>query len=232
MLFKKKYIRIKDFKLADFKKIFTQFGKNTEVMIFENESLVYFKLRDINKPIVKNYPYLDNLIQNQSTSYKWTISNFDELSKFINSIRSENKSFLNYFIRPKVLVLFPEDIFESERVFFRTLFEQFAREIFLIETFHVCQLSQFSVTDLVGKKILSIGERLNQSFTHVENSEFIESKILDSSIEKIQDSDFDLIISHELDDNTKFKSELFLHGEELRKNVIQGTKKYIEFLKI
>jgi hypothetical protein len=44
----------------DYKKIFYQFGKNTEVMIFENDSLVYFKLWDIENPVIKKYPYIEN----------------------------------------------------------------------------------------------------------------------------------------------------------------------------
>ena len=38
------------------KKVFNQFAKSTEVIIFENESLVYFKLGDMENPVIKKSP--------------------------------------------------------------------------------------------------------------------------------------------------------------------------------
>ncbi|PKA10452.1 hypothetical protein CH372_19320 [Leptospira meyeri] len=179
---------------------------------------------------MKKYPSLDGLIKNPASKYKWTISGFDELSEFIKSIRSEKKRIKDYFIRPKVLVLFPEDIFESERVFIRLLMEKFAREIYLIESFYACQLSIFSIQNLDDKKILSLGDRLNQSYTYINNAKNIDYKIINDSNEEIQDLNYDLIISHKSEDNSTFKGEVFLHGETLRNHLILGSKKYIEFL--
>ncbi len=209
-----------------------QFSKNMEVLIFGNDSLIYFKLSDIENPAIKNYPYIDNLKEIPSTNYKWSISSFDELGTFIKSVRTERKSFFDYFVKPVVICIFPEDIFESERVFLRNILEEFAREIYLLETFHVCQLNFFTVSNIVGKKILCIGERMNQSFTQIENSKYLESKMFDISNEEIYDSEYDLIIIHKSIDKTKLKSKLILDGEELRDNLIQGSKKYIEFLRI
>ncbi|MCW7494849.1 hypothetical protein ND861_19440 [Leptospira sp. 2 VSF19] len=158
-------------------KLKNKFTKRTEFFIFENESIVFYTLTDINDPIIRNYPYLEMLNKNPSTNYKWSISDFDELGKLINSIRSERNNLINKFLRPKVIVLFPEDIFESERVFLRTLFEEFAKEIYNIEFFHICQLSIFSIENLVGKRILSMGDRINQTFSLIENSKTYDSKI-------------------------------------------------------
>ncbi|MCW7490900.1 hypothetical protein [Leptospira meyeri] len=201
-----------------------------EIYIFENESLVYFKLNENNAPVVRSYPYIEILKRNPSTSYKWSLSNLEELRKFVNSIRKEKNSFINNFVRPKVLVLFPEDIFESERVFLRILFEGFAREIYLIEFFHICQLSIFSISNLVGKKILSLGERLNQTFTQVENSNIIDTEIFDITNMKIQEMEIDLVISNNSEIKYELKSDFFLHGEELRKHLILGSKIYIEYI--
>lgn len=206
--------------------------RSTEVVIFENQNLVYFRTHNSNDPVVRNYPHIDVLKQNPSTSYKWSISHFDGLLQQIKSLRSTNKHFLDYFIKPKVLVLFPEDIFESERMFFSTLFAEIASEIFLMETFHACQLSVFSFDHLMGKKILSIGERLNQSFTHVEDSKYMNSKIILNLNEELQNTNFDLVICHQSENHTKLNSEVFLQGDELRKHLIVGAKMYIDFLKI
>lgn len=210
-----------------FKQKFTQ---NTEIFIFENESIVYYNLKEINNPVVRNYPYIEILKKNTSTDYKWSISNLEELGKFIISIRSEKKNLINKFLRPKVLVLFPEDIFESERVFLRILFEKFAREIYLIEFFLICQLSIFSISNLVGKNILSVGERLNQTFTQIENSTAYDSKHFDINNTDIQDMYFDLIISHKSEEKSNIKSDFFLKGEELRKHLIAGSKIYIDYI--
>lgn len=211
-------------------KLINTFSQNTEIYIFENESLVYYKLKNSNKPIIRNYPYIEILKNNPSTNYKWTISNLKELYKFILTIRNEKENLLNQFLRPKVLVLFPEDIFESEKEFLRILFEKFAREIYLIEFFHICQLSIFSIPNLIGKKILSLGERLNQTFTQVENSTVLDSKLYNIKNLEIQEIDFDLIINHRNEEKNIFRCDLFLHGEELRKNLILGSIRYIEYI--
>ncbi|EOQ88542.1 hypothetical protein LEP1GSC202_0326 [Leptospira yanagawae serovar Saopaulo str. Sao Paulo = ATCC 700523] len=170
------------------------------------------------------------LNKNPSTNYKWSISDFDELGILINSIRSERNNLINKFLRPKVIVLFPEDIFESERVFLRTLFEEFAKEIYNIEFFHICQLSIFSIENLVGKRILSMGDRINQTFTLIENSKTYDSKIFNINDIKIQEMDFDLIISHKSEENSKMKSNFFLKSEELRYHLISGSKIYIDYI--
>lgn len=217
----------------DYKKIFYQFGKNTEVMIFENDSLVYFKLWDIENPVIKKYPYIENLNMNPSTNYKWSISGFNELRDFIKAVKAEKKSVFDYVLNPIALCIFPDDIFESERFFLRNLMENCnVREIYLFETIHVCKLNVFTISNMVGKKILCLGERLHQSFMEIENSKYLENKVYDISNEEIYDLDFDLVISNKSIDKTKFKSKLILQGDELRKNLIQGSKKYIEFLKI
>ncbi|EOQ86887.1 hypothetical protein LEP1GSC202_0232 [Leptospira yanagawae serovar Saopaulo str. Sao Paulo = ATCC 700523] len=207
-------------------------ARNTEVVIFENQNLVYFRAQNPNDPTVRNYPYIDTLNQNPSTNYKWSISYFDYLIQLIQSLRSANKHFLDYFMKPKVLVIFPEDIFESERVFLRSLFAELAREIYLAESFHVCQLSVFSFEHLMGKKILTLGERLNQSFTHIENSELMDSELITDLNEKMQCSQFDLIISHKTTNKIPLNDGIFLEGEELRKHLIVGAKMYLDFLNI
>lgn len=206
--------------------------RSTEVVIFENQNLVYFRTHNANDPISRNYPDIDILNQNPSTKYKWSISHFDGLVQQIKSLRSTNKHFLDYFIRPKVLVIFPEDIFESERMFFSTLFAEVASEIFLMETFHACQLSVFSYDHLMGKKILSIGERLNQSFIHVEDSKYMDSKIIHDLHEELQKTNFDLVICHQSENQIKLNHGVFLQGDELREHLIVGAKMYIDFLKI
>ncbi|MCB1176660.1 MAG: hypothetical protein KDK36_03680 [Leptospiraceae bacterium] len=182
-------------------------------------------------PVIKNYPYIENLNKNPSTIYKWSISGFNELIDFIKSVRAEKKNFFE-LLKPKVICIFPEDIFESERVFLRTVFEDTTREIYFFESFQICQLNIFTISNIVGKKVLSLGERMNQSYREVENSINLESKIYEISDKEIYDLEFDLIISHKPTDKTNFKSKLFLEGEELRMNLIGGCKKLLELRKI
>jgi hypothetical protein len=170
---------------------------------------------------------------NPFTNYKWSISSFDELCAFIKAIKAEKKSVFDYVAKPIVICIFPEDIFESERFFLRNLMEKCdVREIYMVETFYACQLNVFTIANIIGKKILCLGERINQSYIEIENSKLLETKLYDISNSEIYDLDFDLIISHKAIDKSKFKSKLILEGEELRKNLILGSKQYIEFHKI
>ncbi|MDX1958304.1 MAG: hypothetical protein SFU98_07005, partial [Leptospiraceae bacterium] len=155
------------------------------------------------------------------------------LVDFIKSIKAERKTFLDNFVKPIVLCIFPPDIFESERIFLRDLMAQSgAREIYLSETYSACILSLFTISNTVGKETLCIGERSYQSIKEVKNLEYSETKMYDNSNTEVYDMDFDLVISNKSIDPTKFKTKLILQGEELRIKLIQGIKRLSEHYKI
>lgn len=211
------------------KKIFNY--SDYEFLIFENDSLVYCRSNNLNKIIVKNYPYLEEFKENSATKYIWSDYGFEELGRFIKSVSKELNNDFSLF-RRKTFCLFPNDIFESERVFLRNLVLGFCytSDIYMVD-YRICLMHTFPPNKHVGKKILYLGERVNILFS--ENGKpKIDYKKFSLIDEEIYGLDLDLIICNADIEQSKFKCKLFLKGEELRHNLIYGCMEYLKFHKI